>query len=100
MPSDMTSTSAVCWKAANPKRGALHGGAALPARHRQPGGRQLDAYPASSSITSLQGSWSPALKKLLKRKQAIESTIGHVKTDRLLARNWLKGQRRRCVGTD
>jgi transposase, IS5 family len=33
----------------------------------------------------------PALKKLLKRRQAIEPTIGHTKTDGLLARNWLKG---------
>jgi IS5 family transposase len=32
-----------------------------------------------------------ALKKLLKRRQAIEPTIGHMKTDGLLARNWLKG---------
>ena len=30
-------------------------------------------------------------KKLLKRCQAIEPTIGHVNTDWLLARNWLKG---------
>jgi transposase, IS5 family len=33
----------------------------------------------------------PALKELLKRRQAIEPTIGHMKTDGLLARNWLKG---------
>ncbi len=33
----------------------------------------------------------PSLKKLLKRCQAIESTIGHMKTEGLLARNWLKG---------
>jgi len=33
----------------------------------------------------------PALRKLLKRRQAIEPTIGHMKTDGLLARNWLKG---------
>jgi IS5 family transposase len=32
-----------------------------------------------------------ALKKLLKRRQAIEPTIGHMKSDGLLARNWLKG---------
>jgi hypothetical protein len=32
-----------------------------------------------------------ALKKLLKRRQAIEPTIGHMKADGLLARNWLKG---------
>lgn len=34
---------------------------------------------------------APSLKKLLKRRQAIEPTIGHMKTDGLLARNWLKG---------
>lgn len=33
----------------------------------------------------------PTLKKLLKRRQAIEPTIGHMKTEGLLARNWLKG---------
>ncbi len=32
-----------------------------------------------------------ALKKLLKRRQFVEPTIGHMKTDGLLARNWLKG---------
>jgi transposase, IS5 family len=32
-----------------------------------------------------------ALKKLLKRRQAIEPVIGHMKTDVLLDRNWLKG---------
>jgi transposase, IS5 family len=32
-----------------------------------------------------------ALKELLRRRQAIEPTIGHMKTDGLLARNWLKG---------
>ncbi len=33
----------------------------------------------------------PALKKLLKRRQAIEPTTRHMKIDGLLARNWLKG---------
>lgn len=32
-----------------------------------------------------------ALKKLLERRQAIEPTIGQMKTDGLLALNWLKG---------
>jgi len=31
------------------------------------------------------------LKKLLKRRHAIEPTIGHMKSDGLLARTWLKG---------
>jgi len=31
------------------------------------------------------------LKKLLKRRQVVEPMIGHMKTDGLLARNWLKG---------
>lgn len=34
---------------------------------------------------------APPLKKLLKRRQAIEPTIGNMKTDGLLARSWLKG---------
>jgi transposase, IS5 family len=33
----------------------------------------------------------PALKRPRKRRRAIEPTIGHMKTDGLLARNWLKG---------
>lgn len=32
-----------------------------------------------------------SLKKLLKRRQAIEPMIGHMKSDGLLDRNWLKG---------
>lgn len=32
-----------------------------------------------------------ALKRLLKRRRAIETVIGHMKTDGLLNRNWLKG---------
>jgi Transposase domain (DUF772) len=31
------------------------------------------------------------LKKLLKRRQVVESMIGHMKSDGLLAKNWLKG---------
>jgi IS5 family transposase len=33
-----------------------------------------------------------ALKKLLKRRQAVEPMIGHMKTDGLLDKNWLKGE--------
>ena len=33
----------------------------------------------------------PALKKLLKRRQVVEPMIGHMKSDGLLACNWLKG---------
>ena len=32
------------------------------------------------------------LKKLLRRRQAIEPTIGHMKNDGLLDKNWLKGE--------
>ena len=32
-----------------------------------------------------------SLKKLLKRRQVVEPMIGHMKSDGLLARNWLKG---------
>ena len=31
------------------------------------------------------------LKKLLKRRQVVEPMIGHMKSDGLLAKNWLKG---------
>lgn len=34
----------------------------------------------------------PKLKRLLRRRQAIEPTIGHMKNDGLLDKNWLKGQ--------
>lgn len=45
------------------------------------------------------------LKKLLRRHQAIEPTIGHMKNDGLLDRNWLKGEigdavPRRCAEPD
>lgn len=33
----------------------------------------------------------PQLKRLLKRRQVVEPMIGHMKTEGLLARNWLKG---------
>ena len=33
-----------------------------------------------------------SLKKLLKRRQVVEPMIGHMKSDGLLARNWLKGE--------
>ncbi|MCW7540063.1 transposase [Aquabacterium sp. A7-Y] len=33
-----------------------------------------------------------ALKRLLKRRQVVEPMIGHMKSDGLLARNWLKGE--------
>jgi IS5 family transposase len=31
------------------------------------------------------------LKKLLRRRQVVEPTIGHMKSDGLLGKNWLKG---------
>jgi IS5 family transposase len=34
----------------------------------------------------------PRLKRLLKRRQVVEPVIGHMKTDGLLDRNWLKGE--------
>jgi hypothetical protein len=48
------------------------------------------ALPTRLLISHTRG-LPPSLKKLLKRRQAIEPTIGHMKTDGLLARNWLKG---------
>ena len=35
---------------------------------------------------------APSLKRLLKRRQVVEPMIGHMKTDGLLDRNWLKGE--------
>ena len=35
---------------------------------------------------------APSLKRLLKRRQVVEPVIGHMKTDGLLDRNWLKGE--------
>jgi IS5 family transposase len=40
---------------------------------------------------TLETEFAGPTKKLLKRRQAIEPVIGHMKTDGLLNRNWLKG---------
>jgi IS5 family transposase len=48
--------------------------------------------PATRLILSHTRKLPPALKRLLKRRQVVEPVIGHMKTDGLLARNWLKGE--------
>ena len=49
--------------------------------------------PAIRVILSHTRKLPPALKRLLKRRQVVEPVIGHMKTDGLLDRNWLKGER-------
>ena len=48
--------------------------------------------PAIPLILSHTRRLPPALKRLLKRRQLVEPVIGHMKTDGLLDRNWLKGE--------
>ena len=48
--------------------------------------------PAIRLILSHTRRLPPALKRLLKRRQVVEPVIGHMKTDGLLDRNWLKGE--------
>ena len=48
--------------------------------------------PATRLILSHTRRLPPALKRLLKRRQVVEPVIGHMKTDGLLDRNWLKGE--------
>jgi IS5 family transposase len=48
--------------------------------------------PATRLILSHSRKLPLALKRLLKRRQVVEPVIGHMKTDGLLARNWLKGE--------
>lgn len=47
---------------------------------------------SDTRLTVSHTRWLPrSLKKLLKRRQAIEPMIGHMNSDGLLERNWLKG---------
>ncbi len=55
------------------------------------GYRGVEPPEGTRRLISNTRSLPKALKKLLKRRQAIEPTIGHMKTDGLPARNWLKG---------
>jgi transposase, IS5 family len=48
--------------------------------------------PATRLIMSHTRRLAPSLKRLLKRRQVVEPMIGHMKTDGLLDRNWLKGE--------
>ncbi len=48
--------------------------------------------PATRLILSHTRRLPPDLARLLKRRQIVEPMIGHMKTDGLLGRNWLKGE--------
>ena len=48
--------------------------------------------PATRLIMSHTRRLAPSLKRLLKRRQVVEPMIGHMKTDGLFDRNWLKGK--------
>ena len=48
--------------------------------------------PATRLILSHTRRLPPDLARLLKRRQVVEPMIGHMKTDGLLGRNWLKGE--------
>ena len=48
--------------------------------------------PASVMLSGHKRALSPQMKRELKRRSAIEATIGHMKTDGRLDRNFLKGQ--------
>jgi IS5 family transposase len=48
--------------------------------------------PATRLILSHTRKLPPELKRLLKRRQVVEPMIGHMKSDGLLGRNWLKGE--------
>jgi IS5 family transposase len=46
--------------------------------------------PGTRLILSHTRKLPPRLKRLLKRRQVVEPVIGHMKTDGMLDRNWLK----------
>jgi IS5 family transposase len=48
--------------------------------------------PATRLILSNTRDLPPELKRLLKRRQVVEPMIGHMKSDGLLGRSWLKGE--------
>ena len=48
--------------------------------------------PATRLILSHTRRLPPELKAQLKRRQVVEPMIGHMKSDGLLGRNWLKGE--------
>ena len=55
------------------------------------GYRAVEASAGTRLLVSHTRRLPKHLKKLLKRRQVIEPMIGHMKTDGLLNRNWLKG---------
>jgi len=48
--------------------------------------------PETRLILSHTRRLAPCPKRLLKRRQVVEPVTGHMKTDGLLERNWLKGE--------
>ena len=56
------------------------------------GYKAAETLPGTQLLLSHTRRLPPRLKKLLRRRQAIEPTIGHMKNDGLLDRNWLKGE--------
>ncbi len=56
------------------------------------GYRAAEAPPGTRLLLSHTRRLPKTLKKLLRRRQAIEPTIGHMKNDGLLDKNWLKGE--------
>ncbi len=56
------------------------------------GWKAAQIQPGSRLLLSRGRGLSPRLKKLLRRRQAIEPTMGHMKNDGLLVRNRLKGE--------
>jgi transposase, IS5 family len=56
-----------------------------------PGYRGVQASAGTRLLVSHTRRLPKHLKKLLKRRQVVEPMIGHMKTDGLLDRNWLKG---------
>jgi transposase, IS5 family len=55
------------------------------------GYRGVEAASGTRLLVSHTRRLPRSLKKLLKRRQVVEPMIGHMKSDGLLARNWLKG---------
>ncbi len=55
------------------------------------GARSFPGDPYDGHVLSAQLEQTANLRRLLKRRQAIESLIGHTKTDHRMDRSWLQG---------
>lgn len=56
------------------------------------GDRGVEAPQGTRMLISHTRRLPERLRKLLKRRQVVEPMIGHMKTDGLLGKNWLKGE--------